>query len=72
MAATRLLMRRLRELLRLKSEAGLSHRAIAQACHGPCLTIWMTSRWKRACLRDPPFHPSATGSSRSGRSSTRS
>src|SRR5712691_3856577 len=32
MAATRLLMRRLRELLRLKSEAGLSHRAIAQAC----------------------------------------
>jgi len=25
-------MRRLRELLRLKSEAGLSHRAIAQAC----------------------------------------
>ena len=32
MAATRLLMRRLRELLRLKHEAGLSHRAIAQAC----------------------------------------
>ena len=32
MAATRLLMRRLRELLRLKYEAGLSHRAIAQAC----------------------------------------
>src|SRR3989442_12189907 len=31
MAATRLLMRRLRELLRLKS-AGLSQRAIAQAC----------------------------------------
>ena len=25
-------MRRLRELLRLKDEAGLSHRAIAQAC----------------------------------------
>lgn len=32
MAATRLLMRRLRELLRLKYEAGLSHRAIAYAC----------------------------------------
>jgi len=32
MAATRLLMRRLRELLRLKHEAGLTHRAIAQAC----------------------------------------
>jgi transposase len=32
MAATRLLMRRLRELLRLKYEAGLHHRAIAQAC----------------------------------------
>ena len=32
MAATRLPMRRLRELLRLKYDAGLSHRAIAQAC----------------------------------------
>ena len=32
MAATWLLMRRLRELLRLRYEAGLSHRAIAQAC----------------------------------------
>ena len=32
MAVTRLLMRRLRELLRLKYEAGLSHRAIARAC----------------------------------------
>jgi len=32
MAATRLLMRRLRELLRLRYEAGLSQRAIAQAC----------------------------------------
>ncbi len=32
MAATRLPIRRLRELLRLKYEAGLSHRAIAQAC----------------------------------------
>ena len=32
MAATRLLMRRLRELLRLKYETRLSHRAIAQAC----------------------------------------
>src|SRR5205809_3674868 len=32
MAATRLLMRRLRELLRLRYDAGLSHRAIAQAC----------------------------------------
>jgi transposase len=32
MAATRLLMRRLRELLRLKYDTGLSHRAIAQAC----------------------------------------
>lgn len=32
MAATRLLMRRLRELLRLKYEVGLPHRAIAQAC----------------------------------------
>src|SRR5215210_9350426 len=32
MAASRLLMRRLRELLRLKYDTGLSHRAIAQAC----------------------------------------
>jgi transposase len=32
MAATRLLMRRLRDVLRLKFEAGLSHRAIAHAC----------------------------------------
>jgi transposase len=32
MAATRLLMRRLRELLRLKYDAGLGHRAIARAC----------------------------------------
>ena len=32
MAATRLLMRRLRELLRLKYEVGLTHRALAQAC----------------------------------------
>ncbi len=32
MAATRLLMRRLREFLRLKYEAGFSHRAIARAC----------------------------------------
>jgi transposase len=32
MAATRLSMRQLRELLRLKYEAGLPHRAIAQAC----------------------------------------
>ena len=32
MAATRLLMRRLRDVLRLKYEAGLPHRAIAQAC----------------------------------------
>lgn len=32
MAATRLLMRRLRDVLRLKYEAGLPHRAIAVAC----------------------------------------
>jgi len=32
MAATRLLMRRLRDILRLKYESGLAHRAIAQAC----------------------------------------
>ena len=32
MATTRLPMRRLRELLRLRFEAGLSHRSIAQAC----------------------------------------
>jgi len=32
MAAKRLLMRKIREILRLKWEAGLSHRAIAQAC----------------------------------------
>lgn len=32
MAAIRLLMRRLREMLRLKYEAGLPHRAIALAC----------------------------------------
>ena len=34
MAATRLLMRRLRELLRLKYDAGLSHRAVAQKMPG--------------------------------------
>ena len=40
MAAPRLLMRRLRELLRLKYEAGLTHRAIAQACAvGACSSI---------------------------------
>ena len=32
MAATRLLMRRLRDVLRLKYEAGLPHRVIALAC----------------------------------------
>jgi len=32
MGAERLLMRRIREILRLKNECGLSHRAIAQAC----------------------------------------
>jgi len=32
MAAPRLLMRRLRNILRLKYDAGLTHRAIAQAC----------------------------------------
>ena len=32
MAAKRLPMRHLRELLRLKYEAGLPHRAIARAC----------------------------------------
>jgi len=32
MAAPRLLMRRLRDILRLKYDAGLTHRAIAQAC----------------------------------------
>jgi DNA-directed RNA polymerase specialized sigma24 family protein len=32
MAALRLPMRRLREILRLKHECGLSHRAIAVAC----------------------------------------
>jgi len=32
MAATRLPMRRLRDILRLKFDAGLSHRAIARAC----------------------------------------
>src|SRR5260221_8977606 len=32
MAASRLLMRRLHELVRLKYDSGLRHRAIAQAC----------------------------------------
>ena len=32
MPARRLLMRKIREVLRLKHERGLSHRAIAQAC----------------------------------------
>ena len=32
MGAERLPMRRIREILRLKNECGLSHRAIAQAC----------------------------------------
>ena len=32
MPARRLLMRKIREVLRLKYERGLSHRAIAQAC----------------------------------------
>ena len=39
MAATRLLMRRLRELLRLKYEAGLPHRAIAQRVYGGAGTV---------------------------------
>ena len=39
MAASRLLMRRLRELLRLKYDSGLSHRAIAQACALPRWTL---------------------------------
>ena len=39
MAATRLLMRRLRDILRLKYEAGLPHRAIAQACAGGLGTV---------------------------------
>ena len=32
MAASRLLMRKLRDVLRLHYEAGVGHRAIAQAC----------------------------------------
>jgi hypothetical protein len=32
MAGSRLLMRKLRDILRLRYEAGLKHRAIAQAC----------------------------------------
>ena len=32
MPARRLLMRKIREVLRLKHERGLPHRAIAQAC----------------------------------------
>ena len=32
MPAARLLMRKIRDVLRLKHEQGLSHRAIAQAC----------------------------------------
>ena len=32
MPARRLLMRKIREVLRLKHEQGLSHQAVAQAC----------------------------------------
>ena len=39
MAATRLLMRKLRDILRLKYEAGLSHRAIARACSTGVSTV---------------------------------
>ena len=41
MAASRLLMRRLRELLRLKYDVGLSHRAIAQACALGTVTTYL-------------------------------
>lgn len=53
MAATRLLIRRLRELLRLKYEAGLSHRAIAHACavglgaYAGWVPLRINTRWAR-------------------------
>ena len=60
MAASRLLMGRLRELLRLKYDVGLNHRAIAQACTVGLGTV--TSYLQRATaagltwpLRSRPF-----------------
>ena len=53
MAATRLLMRRLRELLRLKYDAGLSHRAIARACAVGLGTV--TSYLQRAAALGLPW-----------------
>src|ERR1700736_4947709 len=53
MAATRLLMRRLRELLRLKYEAGLSHRAVAGACAMGLGTV--TAHLQRAAAAGLPW-----------------
>jgi hypothetical protein len=50
MGATRLLMRRLRDVLRLKYEAGLPHRAIALACAVGLGTV--SSVLTRAALDD--------------------
>ncbi len=70
MAATRLLMRRLRELLRLKYEVGLPHRAIAQACAVGLGTVseylarataagvaWPASDRQRLAVSPRPKHP---------------
>src|ERR1700730_16640850 len=54
MAATRLLMRELRDILRLKYEAGLSHRAIARACSIGVSTVAVhLQRAVSAALRCP-------------------
>ena len=55
MPARRLLVRKIREILRLKHERGLSHRAIAQACAigvGRFRCIWSGPRsegWAGRC-----------------------
>src|ERR1700724_3142408 len=57
MAATRLLMRKLRDLLRLKYEAGLSHRAIARACSIGVSTV--SVHLQRAVAAGLPWPPPA-------------
>ena len=52
MAATRLLMRRLRELLRLNCEAGPDGQP---AWRGSCPTTSTTRHWRRGCLCGPTY-----------------
>ena len=57
MAATRLPMRRLRELLRLRFETGFSHRAIAHACAVGLGTVTTTLRRAAAAGLTWPLPP---------------